>query len=118
MAESRSLLILSCEEPPGSVLEHLRAQGLTVICSDSPLQTSALLVKQPPDALYVSLTGLHDEEHEIVALARQHAPRALLVLGLLLVGIRRMMNANMNKMNLQYYYQQFLFEMQMILIVQ
>ncbi len=82
MTESRSLLILSCEESPGSVLEHLRAQGLTVICSDSPLQTSALLVKQPPDALYVSLTGLHPEEHEIVALARQHAPRALVVLGL------------------------------------
>ena len=78
----RSLLVLSREGLPGSVVGHLQGEGLRVVTSSSPLEASALLVKQPPDAFYVRLSGLQGDGAEVVALALRYAPRALVVVGL------------------------------------
>lgn len=78
----RSLLVLSREGLPGSVVRHLQGEGLRVVTSSSPLEASALLVKQPPDAFYVSLSGLQGDGAEVVTLALRYAPRALVVVGL------------------------------------
>jgi len=78
----RSLLVLSREGLPGSVVGHLQGAGLLVVSSSSALEASALLVKQPPDAFYVSLSGLGSDGAEAVALALRYAPQALVVVGL------------------------------------
>jgi len=78
----RSLLVLSQAGLAGSVLGHLQREGLEVAVSTSALEASALLVKQPPDAFYVSLAGLQSNGPEVVALARQYTPEALIVAGL------------------------------------
>ena len=78
----RSLLVLSRTGLAGSVSGHLEREGLDLAVSTSALEASALLVKQPPDAFYVSLAGLESNGPEIVALARQYTPEALIVAGL------------------------------------
>jgi K+-sensing histidine kinase KdpD len=76
------LLVLAEEGLPPSVVSHLQQSGLRLVLSTSPLEASALLVKQPPDALYVGLSGLDHSAGEIVTLARRHVPHALVVVGL------------------------------------
>jgi two-component system sensor histidine kinase HydH len=76
------LLVLAKEGLPPSVMNHLQNEGLRVVVSTSPLEASGLLVKQPPDAFYVSLSGLEAQGAEIVALARQHVSHCLVVAGL------------------------------------
>ena len=82
MGEKRTLLVLAKEGLPPSVMGHLQSQGLRVVPSTSPLEASALLVKQPPDAFYVSLSGQETQGAEIVALARRHASHCLVLAGL------------------------------------
>jgi len=78
----RTLLVLSRDPLPESVTEHLRARGLVVVACDSALRAAALLVKRSPDAFYFSTTGLGADGCEVAGLAREHAPEAVVVVGL------------------------------------
>jgi K+-sensing histidine kinase KdpD len=82
VGEKRTLLVLAKEGLPPSVMNHLQNQGLRIVTSTSPLEASALLVKQPPDAFYVSLAGQETQGAEIVALARRHASHCLVLAGI------------------------------------
>jgi len=81
-ANFKSLLLLSRDELPPSVLEHFRSHGFSVTSSTSPLQVSTFLVKHAPTAVYLGLSDLPEDAGELVSIARQHAPSALVVVGL------------------------------------